>query len=131
MQKKVDKRVRQLDQSSHCQGKGKFKSMRGGGGGNIEIQVKHKVRWPHEAILGGVTCQRVNYDQLSSTQWVQGFCRNILEETDGGRKNIMVSYLADLMEHAKWRGEQFIGRMVIEIIKSVGPMPRSTLLRLG
>ena len=58
------------------------------------------MHWSHDAILGGVTHQCVNYDQLSLTQWVQGFCRNILEETDKARKNIMVSYLADLMEDA-------------------------------
>ena len=42
----------------------------------------------------------MNYDQLSLTEWVQGFCRNILEETNEDRKDIMVSYLADLMEDA-------------------------------
>ena len=55
----------------------------------------------------GVTQQRVNYDQLSLIQWVQGFCRNLLEESDWGRKDIMVSYLADLMEDAtdfSWQG---------------------------
>ena len=73
----------------------------------MEVQVKHKVHWPHEAMLGGVTCQRVNYDQLSMTQWVQPFFRNILEESDGARKDIMVAYLADLMEDAtdfSWQG---------------------------
>ena len=44
------------------------------------MQVKHKVQWPHEAILGGTARQCVTYDQLTLTQWVQGFCRNILEE---------------------------------------------------
>ena len=104
LQKKVDKRLRDLNQSSHGQGKEKFKSLRGG---NIDIQVKHKVHWPHEAIFGGVTRQRVTYDQLSLTQWVQGFCQNILEETDRGRKDTMVAYMADLMEDAtdfSWQG---------------------------
>ena len=87
----------ELNLSSNCQGKEKCKCMRGG---SIEVQVKHKVHWPHDTILGGVTHQHVNYEQLSLTQWVQGFCRNILEEMDGGRKDIMVSYLADLMEDA-------------------------------
>ena len=104
LQKKVDKRLRELNQSSHCQGKEKFKSMRGG---SIKVQVKHKLHWPHEAILDEVTHQCVNYDQLSLTQWVPGLCRNILEETDGSRKDIMVSNLADLMEDAtdfSWQG---------------------------
>ena len=49
LQKKVDKRLRELNQSSHSQCKQKFKSMRGG---NIEVQVKHKVHLPH-----GATCE--------------------------------------------------------------------------
>ena len=62
LQNKVDIRLRELTQSLHGKGKEKFKSMRGG---NIEIQVKHKVHWPNEVILGGVTRQRVTCDQLS------------------------------------------------------------------
>ena len=50
LQKRVDKRLRELNHSSHCQGKEKFKSMRGG---SVEVQVKRKVHWPHEAIFGG------------------------------------------------------------------------------
>ena len=77
------------------------------GGGNVEVSVKNKVLWPHEAILGGSNRQRVTYDQLSLTQWVQGFCKNILEEKSSKRKNTMVSYLSDLMEDATdftWQG---------------------------
>ena len=56
------------------------------GGGNIEVSVKKKVSWPHEPILGGSLRQRVTYDQLSLTQWVQGFCKYILEgRTNAGR----------------------------------------------
>ena len=106
LQKSVDKRLKDLEQSSQATGKDtpKFKSQRGG---NFDIQVKHKVNWPHEAILGGATRQRMNYDQLSLTQWVQGFCRNVLEENDRGRRDIMISYLSDLMEDAtdfSWQG---------------------------
>ena len=64
------------------------------------MQVKHKVHWPHEAILSGTARQRDTYDQLTLTQWVQGFCRNILEEKSGKRKDLMVAYLGDLMEDA-------------------------------
>ena len=68
--------------------------------------MKNKVLWPHEAILGGVNRQRVTYDQLSLTQWVQGFCKNILEEKSSQRRNTMVSYLGDLMEETDftWQG---------------------------
>ena len=64
LQEKVDKRIKELVQSSHCQGKLKYKSQRGG---DIDVQVKHKVHWP---TLGGTARQRVSYDQqLSSQKW--------------------------------------------------------------
>ena len=40
----------------------------------MDVSVKNKVCWPYEAILGGLNRQMVTYDQLSLTQWVQGFC---------------------------------------------------------
>ena len=73
LQQKVDQRIRDLDHSSHLSGtdsKAKHKSKRDG---NVEVSVKRKVSWPHEPILGGVSRQRVSYDQLSLTHWVQGF----------------------------------------------------------
>ena len=81
MQQKVDKRIKQLVESSHLQGN-------------------------HEAILGGTARLCVTYDQLTLTQWVQGFCHNILEEKSGKRKDL-VAYLGDLMEDAtdfSWQG---------------------------
>ena len=107
LQKKVDHRIKELDQSSHLSGnnsKRKHKSKRGG---NVDVCVKRKVSWPHEPILGGVSRQRVTYDQLTLTQWVQGFCKNILEQKSSDRRGIMVSYLGDLMEDAtdfSWQG---------------------------
>ena len=105
LQQRVDRRIRDLDEATSSQSKKeKIKSKRGG---NIEVHVKNKVSWPHEAILGGVSRQRISYDQLSLTQWVQGFCRNILEENCPEKKDIMISYMADLMEDAtnfSWQG---------------------------
>ena len=71
------------------------------------MSVKNKVSWPHEAILGGAQRQRVSYDQLSLTQWVQGFCKNILEEGSHERREAMIAYMSDLMEDATdflWQG---------------------------
>ena len=59
-------------------------------GGNIEVSVKIKVSWPHEPILGGAQRQRVLYDQLSLTQWVQGFCKNISEEGSHERREAYI-----------------------------------------
>ena len=104
IQKKVDARLREIEalqETNTCQ---KIKSKRGG---PVEVLVKNKVAWPHEAILGGATRARLTYDQLSMSQWVQGFCRNILDEQEEGRREQMISYMADLMEDAtdfSWQG---------------------------
>ena len=52
VQRKVDKRIKDLIQSSQTTGKLKYKSLRGG---DVDVQVKHKVHWRYEAILSGVT----------------------------------------------------------------------------
>ena len=142
LQKKVDRRIRNFDQSSHLSGndsKLKHKSKRGG---NVEVSVKKKVSWPHEPILGRVSRQRVTYDQLSLTHWVQGFCKNILEQKSSERRDIMVSYLGDLMEDAtdfscrgqrqhtlccyvRWSGVPSSGKTWIVWTVSVGPMLRN------
>ena len=106
LQRKVDRRIRELEHSSQCSGRDacKQKSKRGG---NVEVSVKAKVAWPHEPILGGINRQRVNYDQLSLTQWVHGFCQNILDEPSTKRRNVMVAYMGELMEDAtdfSWQG---------------------------
>ena len=50
IQRQVDTRIRQLEQQSETAGTvGKTKSKRGG---NVEVLVKHRVAWPHEAIWG-------------------------------------------------------------------------------
>ena len=46
---------------------------------------------PHEAILGGVTSSRVSYDLLTMFQWVQGFYKNVLEDTDHNIREKMIS----------------------------------------
>ena len=61
---------------------------------------KRKVFWPHESILGGPSRQRITYDQLSLTQFMRGFSRNILEEGNEEIRECMVRYLSDLMENA-------------------------------
>ena len=107
LQRRVDKKIEELEQDSHSSGNEtqfKHKSKRGG---EIEVSVKKKVSWPHEPILGGSQRQRVSYDQLSLTQWVQGFCKNILEEKSNTRREAMVAYMSDLMEDTtdfSWQG---------------------------
>ena len=77
--KKVGKCIRELDECSYFTGK-KSQKLKSERGGSIDTAVKHKVHWPHEAILGGVVGQHITYNQLPLTQWVQGFCENIVEQ---------------------------------------------------
>ena len=92
IQKQVDKRLHQLQEASAS-----FKSKRGG---NIDCVVKNKVVWPQDTILGGHNRQRVTYDQLNLTQWIQGFAQNILDEKSHKTKDQMLQYLADIMVDA-------------------------------
>ena len=73
-----------------------------GGGGAVDVLVSRKVLWPHEAILGGQIRQHLSYDQLSLTQFVQGFSKNILEEKNEKIREKMLSYVSDLMEDATY-----------------------------
>ena len=98
IQKQVDKRLHQLQEASaSTSGKNDFKSKRGG---NIDCVVKNKVAWPQDTILGGHNHQRVTYDQLNLTQWVQGFAQNILDEKSQKTKDQMLQYLTDIMADA-------------------------------
>ena len=107
LQKQVDSRLRKLKKAGKKTGiddNEKFKSKRGGA---VEVLVKNKVGWPHEAILGGANRTRVTYDQLNITQWVQGFCRNVMDEKDEKTRFQMIQYMSDLMEDAtdfSWQG---------------------------
>ena len=100
IQRKIDRRISEMQLDSKIEGRDidlKNKSKRGG---NVDVLVKRRVAWPQDAILGGVTKQRISYDQLSLTQFVQGFTKNILEESDEKIRQKMLSYMADLMEDA-------------------------------
>ena len=96
-----------LEWSSQSAGNEKSQTFKSKRGGNVEVTVKKKVSWPHEPILGGAQRQRITYDQLSLTQWVQAFCKNLLEEPSTERRDAMVAYMGELMEDAtdfSWQG---------------------------
>ena len=50
----------------------------------MDVVIKHKMAWPHEAILRSTNRTRITYDQLTLSQWVPGFCCNILDKQDNG-----------------------------------------------
>ena len=98
IQRQVDARIAEIESHSKLEGNdSKLKSKRGGG---VDVSVSKKVAWPHDNVLGGATRQRVTYDQLSLTQFIQGFTRNILDESSNEIRERMLWYLNDLMEDA-------------------------------
>ena len=40
----------------------------------------------------------MRYDQLTLSQWVQGFCKNSIEESDLGEQNQMITDMEYLMQ---------------------------------
>ena len=97
IQNKVDKQIADLEKTPTTKGNESIRSKRGG---LVDVTVKKRVAWPHESILGGPSRQRITFDQMSLTQFVQGFSRNILEEKDGEIRECMIRYLNELMEDA-------------------------------
>ena len=147
LQKKIDSKIGSLvtnmsDKDNDHDPKIKLK--RGGGGGQLIVLVSQKVVWPQEHILGGVSKQRITYDQLNLTQFVQGFAKNILEEQNPNFCESMLQYLADLMEDAtdfswanakasrfsyvRWREVLLLGQILAESTEFAGPMPCSITL---
>ena len=70
LQLKVDQRLQELSNLAKSGTISKLKSQRGG---NVDVLVKNRVRWPHEHVLSGLNKERISYDQLNITQWVAEF----------------------------------------------------------
>ena len=97
IQSKVEQRLQELSELAKTGTIQKLKSQRGG---QVEVMVKNRVKWPHEYILSGLNKERVSYDQLSVTQWVAGFGRTMREESDPEIKQHMLDYMISLMDDA-------------------------------
>ena len=95
VQKQVEDRLKQLA-SGDTTGT-KIKSLRGG---PVEVVVPNRVKWPHEFVLSGSNKERIQYDQLTTVQWVAGYCRILREERDQKIKDHMLDYLISLMDDA-------------------------------
>ena len=102
--------------------------------------VKNKIAWPQDTVLGGQSHQRVTYDQLSLTQWVQGFAKNIIEENCQDTREHMLYYLADIMSDTTdfswfviWRRGLFLGSKHQKLTGLGGLMPKNNhkILNLG
>ena len=96
-QLKVKQRLQKLTDLAKTGMNSKLKSQRGG---NVEVMVKNRIKWPHEYILSGLSKERVTYDQLSATQWVAGFGRTMRDESDPEIRQHMLDYMISLMDDA-------------------------------
>ena len=97
LQLKVDQRLQELTDLAKSGTNSTIKLQRGG---NFEILVKQRVKWPHEYVLSGLNKERVTYDQLNVTQWVAGFGRTMRDESDPIMTQNMLEYLIALMNDA-------------------------------
>ena len=79
---------------------GTFQKIKSQRGGNVDVLIKNRVRWPHEYILSVLNKERVSYNQLDVTQWVAGFGRTMREESDPNLRQHMLDYLIALMDDA-------------------------------
>ena len=100
VQRQVDHTMADLESKQCSEGNNNVSKIKSKRGGPVEVVVQKKVAWPHEPILGGPSRQRITYDQLSLTQLVQGFVKNIFEEGDQKCRDRMLAYLGDIMEDA-------------------------------
>ena len=96
IQQQVEERIKQLSGLDKKGIETKIKSLRGG---EVDVYVKQRVKWPHEYVLAGNTKDRVTYNQLNITQWMAGFCRIMREETCES-KDFMLDYLIALLDDA-------------------------------
>ena len=99
LQAKVEQRLQELAMLAKAgtENSQKLKSQRGG---NVEVLVQKRVKWPHEFVLAGVNKERVTYDQLSATQWMAGFARTMKEEKNLESRQHMLDYLIAIMDDA-------------------------------
>ena len=97
IQAQVDQRLRELADIAQTGTLNKVKSQRGG---QVDVFVRTRVKWPHEFVLSGSSKERISYDQLTMPQWMAGFCRTMREETNQNLKDHMSNYLIDLMDDA-------------------------------
>ena len=97
IQQLVEDRIKELQQINKTGTDPKLKSQRGG---QVEVLVKNRIKWPHEYVLAGNNKERVTYDQLTMGQWVAGFCRTMRDESDKNCKEAMLNYLISLLDDA-------------------------------
>ena len=64
IQRQVDHRLHELEDCSFSP-KGKKQKIKLKRGGNVDVIVSKRVSWPHDAVLGGSSRQRMSYDHFT------------------------------------------------------------------
>ena len=101
VQAEVDRRLRQYENVSREEIAGtstKFKSGRYRLG---DQRVRHMVHWPHEFCSVNENFKMPAYEDINVYQWVQGFARCILEESDPRTRTHMLEYQGHIMQDAQ------------------------------
>ena len=63
-------------------------------------RVKHLVHWPHKDCAVGENFKMTTNKKLNIFQWVQGFARCVIEESDPHVRTYMLQYQGNLMQDA-------------------------------
>ena len=96
IQTEVASRIRQLEsRNMHSNpGKNSLKSVRFR---SADTQVSHYVAWPQEFVYVGPSRKTVQYDDLTSEQFILGYLR-IIQRQNSDTKNIMLNHLTNLLQ---------------------------------
>ena len=96
IQRSVEERINELQQLAKSgMPENKIQSQRGG---QVDVFVKNRVKWPHEYVWGGGSQKRFFFDQLTMGQWMAGFCRTMTEKNCIQNKDAMLDYLISLLD---------------------------------
>ena len=100
IQAEVDRQLRQYDDWNREDIKGGSTKIKSGRYRLGDQRVRHHVNWPHEFCSVRDNLKMPTYEDISVFQWVQGFARCVLEETDPKVRAFMLSYQGNLMQDA-------------------------------
>ena len=103
IQTQVDQRLWELADIAQT---GTYNKVKSHCGGQVDVFVQTRVKWPHEFVLSGSSKEHISIEQLTMPQWMAGFYRTMREETNQNLKDDMLNYLIDLLDDANnfsWR----------------------------
>ena len=100
VQAEVDKRLRHYKDMARDEDIGTSNKLKSGRYRLGDQKVKKHVYWPHEFCAVGDNLKIPTYKDINVYQWIQGFSRCILEESDPHVRTHMLQYQGHLMQDA-------------------------------